>query len=293
MSATVPVFTSVTSHEAASAEAPVPPRVAALVPASITAGIDAGSRAVKAVVYDHACGRVLAMALDEQGVDPGRRAEAALDRALAEAGLARTALRGIVATGYGRQAVRCAGTTITEITCHARGVRHLHPDARTVIEIGGQDSKCILLDDEGQVRDFAMNDRCAAGSGRFLEVAAVRLGADLHGLGALGAASRRPAPISSTCVVFAETEIVGLLAREVPPSDIAAGVQSSIAARVAALVPRSAAAPLVFTGGVALLPGMVHALEAALERPLRLSPLPQFTGALGAALLACPPSRFP
>jgi predicted CoA-substrate-specific enzyme activase len=179
-----------------------------------------------------------------------------------------------------------AHTTITEITCHAQGVFRVAPDARTVIEVGGQDSKVIWLETQGRVRDFAMNDRCAAGTGRFLEVVAARLGVDLPTLGDLSRASLQPALISSTCVVFAETEIIGLLAEGIAPADIAAGVQTAIATRVAVMAGRAVSPPVYFTGGVALQSGMVPALEQALSCPVRVPPQPQFTGALGAAILA-------
>ena len=131
----------------------------------ICAGIDAGSRAIKVVFFDTAASRVLASGLADQGVEQERLATELFDQLLREAGLDRSQISGMVATGYGRNAIRFAGTTITEITCHARGVHHLAPDARTIIEIGGQDSKVIALEDGGRVRDFAMNDRCAAGTG--------------------------------------------------------------------------------------------------------------------------------
>jgi len=252
----------------------------------ITAGIDAGSRSTKVVLLDHAQGRILGSGVIDQGIEQQRLASDLLDRVCRQAGIERSAVQGVVATGYGRNAVRFADTTITEITCHARGVHYLAPEARTVIEIGGQDSKCILLEQGGRVRDFAMNDRCAAGSGRFLEVLAARLGVDLRTLSDLSRISTKPALISSMCVVFAETEIIGLLAEGVSPPDIAAGVQNAIAMRVAALAGRSVTEPLCFTGGVALQSGMVRALETALSRPVGVSSLPQYTGALGAAILA-------
>jgi predicted CoA-substrate-specific enzyme activase len=156
----------------------------------------------------------------------------------------------------------------------------------TIIEIGGQDSKLIRMDAKGAVRDFAMNDRCAAGTGRFLEIVAGRLDLSLSKLGEVAARSRKPAAISSMCAVFAETEIVGLLASGVPPEDIIAGVQLSIAKRVVAMAGRSVEEPVVFTGGVALVPGMADALRQALQKPVSIAPHPQFTGALGAAILA-------
>jgi predicted CoA-substrate-specific enzyme activase len=171
----------------------------------ICAGIDAGSRSTKVVLLDTEKGRVLGRGLANQGMELERLAAQVLDSACHQAQVDRARLGRIVATGYGRKAVRFAHTTITEITCHAQGVFHLAPEARTIIEIGGQDSKCITLENGGCVRDFAMNDRCAAGSGRFLELVAARLEVDLLTLGALGRKSSKPALISSMCAVFAET----------------------------------------------------------------------------------------
>ena len=252
----------------------------------ICAGIDAGSRAIKVVLFDHAKARVVGTGITDQGVEQPRLAETIYDESLRKAGLDRSRVRVVVATGYGRNRVALASTTITEITCHARGVYQLAPETRSIVEIGGQDSKVIRLEDGGRVRDFAMNDRCAAGTGRFLEMLAVRLGVDWSALSELSRQSRQPAMISNTCVVFAETEIIGLLAEGVPAADIAVGVQNSIATRVTAMAGRALETPIVFTGGVALQPGMVRALEAALGCPVQASPHPQLTGALGAAILA-------
>jgi predicted CoA-substrate-specific enzyme activase len=252
----------------------------------ICAGIDAGSRAIKALLFDGDQQTILASGTMDQGLEQDTRAKTLFDRLLEQQHLARSAVGKVVATGYGRNRVTFANTTITEITCHACGVRHVAPDAKTIIEVGGQDSKLIRLDPKGAVRDFAMNDRCAAGTGRFLEVIAERLGVELGALGMLAARSRHPASISSTCVVFAETEIVGLLASGTPPENIVAGVQLSIARRVVGMAGRSAELPIVFTGGVAMVPGMVDALQAALEQPVQVALNPQMTGALGAAILA-------
>ncbi len=252
----------------------------------LCAGIDAGSRATKVVLLDTQQARILGCAIADQGVEQQRLAQGLFERACNEAKVAPQTVKAIVATGYGRNAIKFAATTITEITCHARGVHHLVPAARTIIEIGGQDSKCITLENGGRVRDFSMNDRCAAGSGRFLEVVSSRLGVDLSVLSELGRHSQNPAAISSMCVVFAESEIIGLLAQGVSSSDIAAGVQNAIALRVAALAGRPVIPPVCFTGGVALQSGMVRALETALSCPIQVSPLPQYTGALGAAILA-------
>jgi predicted CoA-substrate-specific enzyme activase len=252
----------------------------------IGAGIDAGSRAIKVVLFDRQQGRMIGSGIAEQGVDQQRLAAELFERTLSSAGVDRGMIARVIATGYGRSRIPFASTTITEITCHARGVHHLCPAVRTVVEIGGQDSKVISLELGGRVRDFAMNDRCAAGTGRFLEMVADRLGVKLASLGELSSQSKHPAVISSTCVVFAETEIVGLLAEGRPAPDIVAGVQNAIAARVAAMAGRGWVAPVHFTGGVALQPGMVRALGEAFRCPISPVPTPQFTGALGAAILA-------
>src|SRR5664279_4306294 len=252
----------------------------------ICAGIDAGSRSIKVVLFDTEQPRILSTRMGDQGVAQERLAGELFEQALNDAGIGRSRVSAVVATGYGRNAIRFADTTITEITCHARGVHHVAPDARTIIEIGGQDSKVIHLEDGGRVRDFAMNDRCAAGTGRFLEMVASRLGVDWPKLAELGCDSKKPALISNMCVVFAETEIIGLLAEGTPVPDVVAGVQNAIATRVVALAGRLTVPPVYFTGGVALQPGMTRALAEALSRPLRVAPHPQYTGALGAAILA-------
>jgi predicted CoA-substrate-specific enzyme activase len=255
----------------------------------IYAGIDAGSRTIKAVLLRGKDLRVLGWGIADQGVKQTALAAKLLESVLKKGGVGRRALKKIVATGYGRAAVTFADQAITEITCQARGVRQHAGEVRTVIDIGGQDSKVIRLGEDGRVRDFSMNDRCAAGTGRFLEVVAARLNVDLAGLGRLAGRAGRPAAISSMCVVFAETEIIGLLAAGEKPANIVAGVQQAIAARIAALAGRNIVAPVVFTGGVALVPGMAKALAAVLDRPVRAARHAQLTGALGAALLAARP----
>jgi (R)-2-hydroxyacyl-CoA dehydratese activating ATPase len=257
----------------------------------IYAGIDAGSRSIKALLFDPERSQILACGIADQGVEQQRLAADLFERVLNEARLERSQVSAVVATGYGRNAVRFADTTITEITCHARGVSQLVPDARTIIEIGGQDSKVICLEEGGRVRDFSMNDRCAAGTGRFLEMVAARLGVGWEQLAELGRQSRQPALISNMCVVFAETEIIGLLAEGTPVADVVAGVQNAIATRVSALAGRAVSPPVCFTGGVALQTGMIRALEDTLSCPVRVAPQPQYTGALGAAILAAMKSR--
>lgn len=253
----------------------------------ICVGIDAGSRTIKVVVADSSSLNVVASGVADQGVRQAELAAQLFDRVLAESGLSRADVSRVVATGYGRNAVDIADTTVTEITCHAHGVRHGRPEARTVIDIGGQDSKLLRLEADGRVRDFAMNDRCAAGTGRFLEVVAARLQVDLADLGSVALRASKPAAISSMCVVFAESEIIGLLAAGEKPENIVAGVQSAIASRITAMAGRNISDPVVFTGGVAMIPGMDRALAAALGHDVITARNPQMTGALGAAILAC------
>jgi predicted CoA-substrate-specific enzyme activase len=256
----------------------------------IVAGVDSGSRALKLVLWEtgnngEAGGRILAAAVRDQGVHHHALAAATFDDLLGQAALPRDKVSHVIATGYGRNLIRFADATITEITCHAAGVRQLVPGVRTIVEIGGQDTKVIRLDCTGAVSDFAMNDRCAAGTGRFLEVVATRLEATLEDLADLAIRAACPAAISSTCVLFAESEIIGLLASGVGRENIVAGVQRALASRLAAMA-GTLEEPIVFTGGVALLPGMRVALEESLRRPVLAAPSPQITGALGAAILA-------
>lgn len=252
----------------------------------ICAGIDAGSRTIKVVLLDSETMNIIAKGVMDQGVAQQQRTQELFEKLLAENNLKRKQVGRIVATGYGRNIIDLADTTVTEITCHAVGVHHLLPNARTVIDIGGQDSKLLKLDGNGKVRDFSMNDRCAGGTGRFLEVVAARLEVGLDDLGTIAAKSKEPAVISSMCVVFAETEIIGLLATGIACEDIIAGVQKAIAERVVAMAGRTFDLPIVFTGGVAMISGMDSALESALGHDITISPDPQITGALGAAILA-------
>jgi predicted CoA-substrate-specific enzyme activase len=252
----------------------------------ICAGIDAGSRTTKIVLLDSDSRAVVAAAVVDQGIEQDALASSLLAGMLRDHGIDRSQVAAIVATGYGRKLIGMADRTITEITCQAWGVRQAVPDARTIIDIGGPDSKFLRLNGDGTVANFVMNDRCAAGTGRFLELVAMRLGVRLASLGDLAARSQNPAIISSMCVVFAETEIIGLLASGIAPEDIVAGVQASIATRVAAMTGRDLPLPIALTGGVALVPGMEAALGAALGQPLSVAPQPQLTCAHGAAILA-------
>lgn len=256
----------------------------------ILAGIDAGSRAIKIVLIDKDR-NIIAQGSHDQGIHQEEITNQLLNMLLEEKGYSRKDLAKITATGYGRDLISFADKTISEITCHAKGVHHLVPNVRTVIDIGGQDSKLIKLDANGSIEDFIMNDRCAAGTGCFLEVVANRLGVNLETLAKMASQSSNPAVISSMCVVFAETEIIGLLASGTEPKDIVAGVQKSIASRIKSMAGRNINTPIIFTGGVAMIPSMVNALESVLAKPIAIAPQPQFTGALGAAILAAELSK--
>ncbi len=252
----------------------------------LVAGIDVGSVAAKAVIFDPAEGRVAGRAVSPTGWNPKEAGAAVLDAALNLAGAGRGDLGRIVGTGYGRVSLPFAQKTVTEITCHAKGAAHLFPGAGVVLDIGGQDSKVTRLNADGSPADFVMNDKCAAGTGRFLQVVAGILNLSLPEFNE-AAGLGRPAPISSMCAVFAETEIVGLLAKGTRPEDIAAGVFLSIARRMKGLARRIPFAGLcVFSGGTAVSGSFVAMLEEELGTSVRIPEYPQTLGALGAALCA-------
>jgi len=253
-------------------------------------GIDIGSTAIKIVAVDEA-GAVLARHGAPTGAHFERNAAEALAAALAAAAVEPAAVRRVVATGYGRKLYRAADEAISEITANARGVAPLSAlatPARTIINIGGQDSKVIQLEPHGGVRAFAMNDKCAAGTGRFLEMASVILELGIDELGAHHlAAEGPPLPVNATCTVFAESEIVSLLAGGHGKGAILAGVHHAIARRIARLARKvELLDSVVFDGGPALNRGLVRALEVELARTVHVPEDPRFTTAHGAALLA-------
>ena len=250
------------------------------------AGIDVGSLSAEAVILDDQA-QILAYSILPTGAHSTTAAESALHQALAQAGLTRDDLAYTVATGYGRISVPFADKRITEISCHALGAHHLFPDTGTVIDIGGQDSKVIRVDKHGKVTDFSMNDKCAAGTGRFLEVMAERLGVELGDLGRLSLAAQGEVEISSVCTVFAESEVVSLIAKNHPRNEIIRGLHKAIVGRVYAMARAlGVAAAVTMTGGVAKNPGVVALMEARLGQPIHVPAEPQFVGALGAALTA-------
>ena len=251
------------------------------------AGIDIGSVATKAVVLRG--GAVSGRGIAETGADPSAAANSALEQALAEAKTERLALERVVATGYGRKTTELAHERVTEITAAARGT-HLaekSPGVGTIIDLGGQDTKVIALDDAGRVRTFVMNDKCAAGTGKFLEVMAHVLGVALEDIGALAAKAERPVRLNATCTVFAESEVISLIHRNVRREEIAAGLHRAIAARILGMVRQvGLREPVFFIGGGARNPAMRHALETELRAKVIVPPDPQFVVATGAALMA-------
>jgi len=250
-----------------------------------TAGVDVGAITAKAAVFGD--GELLATAVILAGYERAAAALQVLDQALARTGLAREQIARLVATGYGRVQVPGADRTVTEITCHARGAHYLCPDVRTVIDIGGQDSKGIAVGAGGKVLDFVMNDKCAAGTGRFLEVMAHALEVDLADFGQLALAALRRARISSTCTVFAESEVITHLAAGAPRAEIVAGLHEAIAARIATMIGRIPVQDMVvLTGGVAHNAGVARMLEERLGHTIIVPEHAQLAGAIGAALIA-------
>jgi len=252
---------------------------------SITAGIDIGSITAKAAVLKD--GKMLGARVIFTGYNAEAAGRRVLEELLSELGLMPGDLFRIVATGYGRKSITMAHKAVTEIMGHAAGARFFDSSIRSLIDIGGQDSKAVAMDERGRVTNFSMNDKCAAGTGRFLEVMARALEADLDDFGALAFRAERPAKISSLCTVFAESEVVSLIASGEPRENIIAGIHEAIAFRVAAMTNRvGLTAPVMMTGGVARNAGVVRALEKAIGLPLVVSPNAQVVGAVGAAALA-------
>lgn len=250
-----------------------------------SAGIDSGSASTDAVIMD-ADRKILGRAIVETGSGAASGAREALQSALQEAGLTQKDLAVVVTTGYGRDSIGVDSIAVTEITCHARGAGFLIPSARTVIDIGGQDSKVIRIDEHGNVQNFVMNDKCAAGTGRFLEMQARAMGLSMEQMSRKGLEWRKPVTISSMCTVFAESEVVSLVAQNVDPSDIVHGLNMAIAARTAALVKRlGLEKEVTMTGGVARNEGVVLCLEEKLGQHILVSPDAQLCGSIGAALI--------
>ena len=252
----------------------------------LVGGVDVGSTQTKAVVMDDQR-RVLGRSLIDTGGIITAAAENSFQQACADAGVERSQVAYVVGTGYGRYKVTFGDTQVTEISCHARGGQYLFPKTRTVLDIGGQDTKAIKLGAEAQVLDFCMNDKCAAGTGRFLGAAAMALDIPLGELGPLALVAKNPVKITTTCTVFAETEIINWLARGKKVEDVLMGVHQAIATRSISLLRRVGVEDEVtFTGGVTRNIAMVQILEEMLETHLNVSEEAHYMGAIGASLFA-------
>lgn len=250
------------------------------------AGVDVGSTQTKAVVLgeDRA---IVGRSLLPTGANVIRAAESAFEEALRAGGLREEEVEYVIGTGYGRYKVTFGNAQVTEISCHGRGAVHMFPGTRTVVDMGGQDTKAIRVSPAGEIVDFCMNDKCAAGTGRFLGAAASALEIPLDQLGPTALRGERPVKISTTCTVFAESEVLSWLGKGKKIDDILLGVHQSIALRSGGLLRRvGVVEEVTFTGGVARNTAMIATLEEALGVKLNVSEDSHYMGALGAALFA-------
>lgn len=250
------------------------------------AGVDVGSTQTKAVIINESQ-EIVGRSLTETGANVTLAAEKSFAMALADSGLREEEVEYVVGTGYGRYRVTFGNTQVTEISCHGRGAVKMFPRTCTVVDMGGQDTKAIRVNAVGEILDFCMNDKCAAGTGRFLGAAAVALEIPLSELGHTALRYQKPVRISNTCTVFAESEVLSWLGKGKKIEDILWGVHQSIASRSAALLRRvGIKEEVTFTGGVTLNIGMVKALEGKLKMSVNVSSDSHYMGALGAALFA-------
>jgi len=251
----------------------------------ITIGIDLGSRMSKIVVLSD--DKIMYSKVRDTGVNPKKVADTLLVDALEGASISRSEITKIFSTGYGRNIVPFSDKRISEISCHAKGANYFFPSARTIIDIGGQDSKIIIVDEKGSVKDFVMNDRCAAGTGKFLEVTATTLETTIDELGDISQSSTKKIDINSTCVVFAESEIIDLIADGFEKPNIINAIHRSIAKRTKNLTSQLHwQSPIVFTGGVANNSGMQIAISEIMGTKVIVPENSFITGALGAAIFA-------
>ena len=251
----------------------------------ITAGIDIGSITAKAAVLSD--GRLLGSKVAFTGYNARQAGESIFESLLTDLEMGAPSIERIVSTGYGRNSVAFADKAVTEIICHGAGAYYLNPAVRSIIDVGGQDSKVLAINPDGTVKDFSMNDKCAAGTGRFLEVMARALEADLDDFGSLSLRSDNPSKISSICTVFAESEVISLIAKGENREDIIAGIHESVALRISSMARRvGVREPVMMTGGVGRNIGVVRALERALNVPIEVSEYAQVNGAIGAAVIA-------
>jgi predicted CoA-substrate-specific enzyme activase len=251
----------------------------------ITAGIDIGHQSVNAVILENERILTHTTRIIAGGVETA--AQTVFDEALGQTGMQAAGIERLFATGVGREKVAFADGTPTEMLSHVQGSHRLFPAVRTVIDVGAEGSRILRCDSEGNLTNFVMNDKCASGAGVFLETVAKMMQIPLSDLGPFSLDSSNKIVLTTTCAVFAESEIVAEVHRGAAQADILAGVHASIAARIAAVTKRiGIAAQLVFTGGVALNIGVVHALEKQLKLDIQVPKVPEIVGALGAAILA-------
>jgi len=252
----------------------------------ITAGTDIGSLSVESVIFEADRG-MIGYSIVLTGANSRKSSEASLEQALSSGRVKRTDVSYIVSTGCGREISGFADESITEITCLAKGVHYLFPDCRTIIDIGGQDTKVINVDERGRVTGFDMNDKCAAGTGRFLEVMAMALNVDLEAMGERSLHFKEDIEISSLCTVFAESEVVSLVSEGREVEDILHALNKAVADRTVSLLERGRPeGKMAMTGGVAKNLGVVRAIEERLGKSMMVYHEPQIVGALGAALIA-------
>lgn len=250
------------------------------------AGVDVGSTQTKAVIINEAR-EIVGRSLLDTGANVVQAAEKAFLEALKEAKLREEQVTYVIGTGYGRYRVTFGNAQVTEISCHGRGAVHMFPGTKTVVDMGGQDTKAIRVSPDGEIVDFCMNDKCAAGTGRFLGAASKALDIPLGKLGNKALESEKPVKISTTCTVFAESEVLSWLGKGKKIEDILWGVHKSIASRSVSLLRRVGIEDEVtFSGGVSRNVGMVKALEERLETTMNVSEESHYMGALGAALFA-------
>ncbi len=250
------------------------------------AGVDVGSTQTKAVIIDEKRA-IISRSLVDTGANVIQAAETAYQRALADGDIREEEVEYVIGTGYGRYRVTFGNTQVTEISCHGRGAVHMFPSTRTVVDMGGQDTKAIRVSPGGEILDFCMNDKCAAGTGRFLGAASAALDIPLDELGPTALLAERPVKISTTCTVFAESEVLSWLGKGKKIEDILLGVHQSIATRSIGLLRRvGIEEEVTFTGGVARNTGMIHTMQAGLGFAMNVSPESHYMGALGAALFA-------
>lgn len=250
------------------------------------AGVDVGSTQTKAIIINEDR-EIVGRCLTDTGANVVIAAENAFAEALKTSGIREEEVEYVIGTGYGRYRVTFGNTQVTEISCHARGAAQMFPGTKTVLDMGGQDTKAIRVSPKGEVLDFCMNDKCAAGTGRFLGAAAAALDIPLGELGNVAMKAERPVKISTTCTVFAESEVLSWLGKGKKIEDILWGVHLSIASRSTALLRRVGIEDeITFTGGVTKNAGMIKSLEQALKTKLNVSEDSHYMGALGAALFA-------